>query len=271
MIVDKNPLGVGEELRPTLDWLRRKGRKSALVVRDILDEPSWTREAWQRSGQYAALSEYYEAAWVLGDPTVYATAQMYGLDETGVDCRYAGYLGRPSAGEAAETRRGRVLVTVGGGEDGASLIERVAEALPDDGSVPADIVFGPYFPTATRERVAARFSDSTIRCIDYVDDLPRRIRNSAGVVSMGGYNTVCEILSAQVPALVIPRTRPAREQQIRAQRMSALGFFNAVDPDTAEPHDLTAALRDMVETDAASWKRPDMDGVARVTSWALGV
>ena len=37
------------------------------------------------------------------------------------------------------------------------------------------------------------------------------------VVSMGGYNTVCEILSQGTPALIIPREVPRKEQLIRAQ------------------------------------------------------
>jgi len=41
------------------------------------------------------------------------------------------------------------------------------------------------------------------------------------VVSMGGYNTVCEILSQGNPSLIIPREQPRREQLIRAQVLRA--------------------------------------------------
>jgi predicted glycosyltransferase len=37
------------------------------------------------------------------------------------------------------------------------------------------------------------------------------------VVSMGGYNTLCEILSQGTPTLIIPREVPRKEQLIRAQ------------------------------------------------------
>jgi predicted glycosyltransferase len=36
---------------------------------------------------------------------------------------------------------------------------------------------------------------------------------------MGGYNTVCEILSQKRPALVIPRETPRMEQSIRAMAL----------------------------------------------------
>lgn len=36
------------------------------------------------------------------------------------------------------------------------------------------------------------------------------------VVAMGGYNTFCEILSFDKPALIVPRVKPRLEQAIRA-------------------------------------------------------
>ena len=38
------------------------------------------------------------------------------------------------------------------------------------------------------------------------------------VVSMGGYNTMCEIVSARRPSLILPRSTPRQEQAIRARR-----------------------------------------------------
>ncbi len=37
------------------------------------------------------------------------------------------------------------------------------------------------------------------------------------VVTMGGYNTICEILTLKTPSLIIPRESPRTEQLIRAQ------------------------------------------------------
>ena len=41
---------------------------------------------------------------------------------------------------------------------------------------------------------------------------------------MGGYNTFCEILSFDKPALIVPRTRPRLEQFIRASRSQEFGL-----------------------------------------------
>ena len=42
---------------------------------------------------------------------------------------------------------------------------------------------------------------------------------AAAVISMGGYNTVCEILATDTPALVVPRETPRLEQLIRAEAL----------------------------------------------------
>ena len=48
------------------------------------------------------------------------------------------------------------------------------------------------------------------------------------VISMGGYNTICEILTQQTPALIIPRENPRKEQLIRARRMKSKGLLDFI-------------------------------------------
>ncbi len=45
---------------------------------------------------------------------------------------------------------------------------------------------------------------------------------------MGGYNTICEILTQQTPALIIPRQTPRKEQLIRAQRLKSKGLLDFI-------------------------------------------
>jgi predicted glycosyltransferase len=53
------------------------------------------------------------------------------------------------------------------------------------------------------------------------------------VVSMGGYNTFCEILSFDKSALIVPRHTPRFEQTIRAEAAERLGFSRML-PEPAE-------------------------------------
>ena len=55
------------------------------------------------------------------------------------------------------------------------------------------------------------------------------------VVSMAGYNTICEILSLRKRAVIVPRVEPVKEQEIRATRMARLGLFKMIHPARLTP------------------------------------
>jgi predicted glycosyltransferase len=59
-----------------------------------------------------------------------------------------------------------------------------------------------------------------------------------GVVSMGGYNTFCEILSFDKRALMVPRHSPRLEQTIRATAAQRLGLARMLaEPEGDAPGD----------------------------------
>ena len=74
------------------------------------------------------------------------------------------------------------------------------------------------------------------RAITFDARLEALMARAAGVVAMGGYNTFCEILSFDKPALIVPRTAPRLEQYIRAQRAAELGLVSMLaDDDARDP------------------------------------
>ena len=69
---------------------------------------------------------------------------------------------------------------------------------------------------------------------------------AVGVVCMGGYNTFCEVLSFDKPALVVPRTTPRLEQYIRASRAQNLGLVRMLGDDgVRDPRTMATALRNL--------------------------
>jgi predicted glycosyltransferase len=87
------------------------------------------------------------------------------------------------------------------------------------------------------------------------------------VVGMGGYNTVAEVLSLDVPAVIVPRARPVSEQQIRATRLESLGLVKALCPDNLSPELLMRAVDDAVEdhqTSASGIHRMNLAALHRV-------
>ena len=88
------------------------------------------------------------------------------------------------------------------------------------------------------------------------------------VVGMGGYNTFCEILSFDKPALIVPRISPREEQLIRARRAVELGVIDMLLPQEAEDPALMAkALRLLPERAPPSrvTSKLKLDGLENIT------
>ena len=234
LIVDKEPLGLRGEVRPTLDLLRDRGTPLILGLRDVMDDPLALENEWERKNAVPSLSDYYDEMWVYGLPLI--CDPLAGLDLPASVRRrmvYTGYLRRQiGSGAANPDARGLVdgdflLVTAGGGGDGDEAIDWVLAAYEHDPGPlpPALIVFGPFMLPERQAAYDARAARlPKVRAITFDTRLEVLMARARGVVAMGGYNTFCEILSFDKPALILPRTAPRLEQYIRAQRAAELGI-----------------------------------------------
>ena len=79
------------------------------------------------------------------------------------------------------------------------------------------IITGPFMPKRKREEIKKRGKVYGIKTLPFHSRLEELMQAADLVISMGGYNTICEILTQETPALIIPREHPRKEQLIRAQ------------------------------------------------------
>lgn len=275
-IVDRHPFGVDNELLPALETLRGVGTRCVLGMREVLDTPEAAAEEWASIGGARAVSHYYDGLWVYGDRTVYdplATGEI--PSELADRTCFTGYLahGRPDdplTATSVRIRRPYVLTMVGGGSDGG-MIGMAAAAVqlpPGHGHI---ILTGPQMPEADHERIveAVRSSPDAAetRVTRFAPHVPKLVRDAAAVVSMGGYNSLAEIMATTTPALVIPRTGRREEQSRRAHALAAVGAVDCLDPRQLGSTSLTTWLRTAV-TRRTSRDAVDLDGLMHIGSIA---
>ncbi|MEN5082637.1 glycosyltransferase [Bosea sp. TWI1241] len=253
VIVDKEPLGLRGELAPALDLLRRRGARIVLGVRDVLDEPAKLAEEWCKNGALDALGTIYDDILVYGLESVYRPLE--GLPNPQLfagKVRYTGYLKRAVPSPVPPNRHPRItkgpfiLVTPGGGGDGAGVIDWVISAYEADRSIelPALIVFGPFMSREKRKEFSERIARlPKLESIGFEPRLELLMNRAHCVVAMGGYNTFCEILSFDKPALIVPRVKPRLEQAIRAERADRLKLVDMLH----DPVEAGAASRDPLQ------------------------
>jgi predicted glycosyltransferase len=254
------------------------------LLRDILDGPAQTVALWRQQQSYDVLKTYYDRVLVLGTRDVFDVCVEYQFPQAlRSRVEFCGYIRR----EASSTTRDRVrrewdigeretvaLVTTGGGEDGYHLIRTYLLGLesfaPDERALSV-IVTGPELSAARQGDIRSM----AIRCprvkiIEFTDDMMALLNAADVVVSMGGYNTVCELLTLRKRAVVVPRTRPVAEQSIRAERMSARGFFRTLDPAQLTPAALMREVSAQVQahrTGADFEVDLDMDALPRIADF----
>jgi predicted glycosyltransferase len=78
--------------------------------------------------------------------------------------------------------------------------------------------------------------------LDFSDDMANLMEAADLVVCMGGYNTICELLTLKKHAIIVPRIKPVQEQLIRAERMARKGVFRALHPDHLTPETLASMV-----------------------------
>ena len=151
-LVDKEPIGLKGEVVPTLKMLKGMGTRLVLGLRDIMDDPEVLSREWDHKKVMPVLQSLYDDIWV------------YGLEEiadplAGIACPpsverkivYTGYIRRtlPTSERKRDLPFGDepyLLVTVGGGGDGMSVVDWVLSAYEHDPTLPCNalIALGPF-------------------------------------------------------------------------------------------------------------------------------
>lgn len=269
VIVDRHATGVHRELELAL----RRARSAAPVrvvlgLREVLDSPDAAFAEWARVGGPRLVKALFDAIWVYGDPAVHdpvATGEIpFSLRKL---IQYTGYLaaGRPPGSGTTCMPGPFYMTTVGGGSDGHALASMAAAAPVPEG-LGHLIVAGPQMP-AEQLNDLRRQARSGVKIVSAVDDVVFHLRHAAAVISMGGYNTVCEIMSTDVPALIVPRSEARAEQRIRATSLADAGYLEHHEIGTLTPDILAAWLAARLGT-RVDRRRALLNGLIRVPQLA---
>jgi len=243
-IVDKEPLGLKKEVLPTLRWLRRcrPDTRSILGLRDIMDDAVTVKKDWKRKRVYEHLEMLYSEIWIYGNREFYDPIAEYDISESvSQKMHFTGYIPRkiPSK-EAVRTVKKElglkdgeklVVVTTGGGGDGFRVMDTYLGMLESFSHTPpfkSVLITGPFMPKQSRRDVFKRARRMGVRTYHFYRQMEKIFAAADIVVSMGGYNTLCEILGQGTISLVIPRETPRQEQIIRARSFHRQGLVEYI-------------------------------------------
>jgi predicted glycosyltransferase len=255
MIVDNVPRGACLELDETLAYIKSNLQtKVILGLRDIKDDDQTVMREWRQQKYYEFLREYYTEVWIYGDVIVYDWAQhCYFPEDLLQKIHYLGYLDqcrrlddRSKADEtlvAFEKYQLNVqpyfLCLLGGGQDGYALGHAFCCSTFPVG-FKGVLIIGPHMDPEQRAKLhEIKQQNPDLVIFDFLNEPTVLIKEATGVMSMGGYNNVLEILSYEKRAVIVPRIYPRTEQLIRAERLEHLKVVDLLKPDQLGPQSLT--------------------------------
>jgi predicted glycosyltransferase len=164
----------------------------------------------------------------------------------------------------------------GGGGDAEPLFRLFLRAWPafqQDFRAHALLVTGPFMD----ERVRCSLVDDAgeldgITMVGFSSSMLSLVSTADLVVSMGGYNSLTEVVAAGKPLICSPRETPRTEQLMRAEILERLGLARVVRLDS-EPAELAQAIHQGLQS--AEQERPlagaiDLGGGRRVADELLG-
>ncbi len=274
-IVDKEPMGLRGEVEPTLHYLKERGTKLVLGLREVMDAPHLLDAEWKRNDVLEKIGHYYDHIWVYGPPDFYDPLTGIEVPDIVRDkMSFVGFLHRSISrddGRSQKPEGAYILVTTGGGGDGAELVHNVIDAYRQDPSIThrALIVLGPYMPAKERIKLVRKAKKVPyVEVIEFDSRMEDLIAGAAAIVAMGGYNTYCEILSFDKRALIVPRVVPREEQLIRARRAVEFGLVDMLLPSDAEdPLKMASALKALLVRPLPSENAPNLrlEGLAHIS------
>jgi predicted glycosyltransferase len=285
VLVDKKPDGLAGELEPSLRHIKCSLPQTRihLVLRDILDSSRVTVDAWTRRGYYNILRWFYDRVLVLGDQGIFDVCEEYQFPQ---DLRekvhHCGYVQRqlPARSRSeirqelgVEQEERLVFVTAGGGEDGYELFSAslaatssLAQRLP----LKTLLVTGPELGAEQTQAICrAAQTQHRLQVIKFTDDLMSYMNAADIVISMAGYNTICELLTLRKRSIVVPRVRPIEEQKIRAERLAGFRAFRTILPDELTPRTLESAIEEELQLAQSAIPEPtciDLGALPRITA-----
>ncbi len=262
-LVDKEPLGLKKEVLPTLQWLRRcrPDTRSILGLRDIMDDAQSVKKDWKEKRVYQHLENLYSEIWIYGIQDFYDPIKEYEIsDAISEKMHFTGYIPRKIPGKDAvrhikkelglQNGERLVVVSTGGGGDGYRVMDNYLKALETFSSrlpFKSVLITGPFMPKQDRNDVFRRARKLGIRTYHFYRQMEKIFAAADIVVSMGGYNTLCEILGQGTISLVIPRETPRKEQIIRARAFHRQNLVDFIPWDDFTPRLLHEKLTTLLQ------------------------
>jgi predicted glycosyltransferase len=248
IVVEFYPFGRRRFKQEIQDIFRRVRENSGPVpiftsVREVLVPRALEKER----RMVDTVKKHIHTVFIRGDAAVIRFDETFSLahEIAGRLC-YTGYISPPPP-KVRPARKKQILVSQGGGNVGRELLE---------GAIGAAALMPAYFfllATGSRttpaelDALRATVRSSNVEITPFLPDFQRHLMESAVSISMGGDNTLLDVITARTPALAYPYQGNS-EQGFRIKKFAQTGLLHALDGSDLAPDRLKARIELALDT-----------------------
>lgn len=210
-----------------------------------------------------SVKKHIHTVFVRGDPEVIRFDDTFSLAPEIADrlC-YTGYISPPLP-QTRPPRKAQVLVSQGGGNVGRELLVAAIGAAALMPQYHFLLACGSRTSAAEVDALRQTVRSGNVEIVPFLADFAQRLMESAASISMGGDNTLLDVLAARTPALAYPYQGNS-EQGFRIRKFAERGLLHELHGDDLAPERLKQRIETAVRTPYPT-RTVAMDG-ARVTS-----
>jgi predicted glycosyltransferase len=267
------------ELEPILKGIRNGSQPTSHVVcslRDILVEKKDPVSYEKRVVD--TLNRYFDALLIHADPNLVKLDETFShIADIAIPIVYTGFITPKPAPDARHKLRQQldisndeifIVASAGGGKAGIVFLPPLIDALGymyTNGPIHLQIFTGPFMPDKEFNQLK-RSAKKNVHIGRFTPDFLSYLAAADLSVSMGGYNTSMNILSAEVPALIWPYPGD-REQGLRAERLARIGIVSVIREKDLQPARLGARMIQALSRKSKNAGRVDLNGSLNTARW----
>ncbi|RMG65395.1 MAG: hypothetical protein D6715_08580 [Calditrichaeota bacterium] len=262
IIIDRDPLFLPDEVKRTFSFVRKRlpETRVAWALPDVLGDPELVCQEMRRLDVYKVLNRVAHEIWIFGVREIFNQEMAYRYpEELARKVRYLGYLQAPDAGSAALGTEGVlssgkpfVLVAAGSGVRGYQLLDNYLKMLERSGQdwpFASVVVSGPMMDSTQKSDIKQRCEKlPDVEFHRFSKHLLQYVKQAELVITTGGFNLMCEVLSYQKNALFVPDSGNYNEHLFRSRLLNERGFAHLLSPDRLTPEALQKHIHQILRT-----------------------
>jgi predicted glycosyltransferase len=265
------PFGKIQFMGDLLPLLKRtkSSKKPVNVIcslRDIL-EPKSMAKKMKQDFSVKIINEYYSSIMVHGDEyfiTLGETCPQ--LNRIEIPISYTGYVsGETYLPKIDRTEFNEIVLSAGGGKIAPPFITKMICSFKNygfgEGTI-LKVIAGPIYPKEDWIELQKLVKDEPniilLRSVESLTDVWKKAKLS---ISLGGYNTLMEVICSRVPALILPYCNESNsEQEIRAIKLKEEGLVETTDFKNSSEAELSLYVKKVLNFNPAD-KELNLNGV----------